>query len=70
MSLFVSMHFRFKLDVNANFTMQYGKRVFDSETFLLSPPLTPKDLSLLICYYITLCYSEELVLGRSFNQKN
>ena len=49
MSLFVSMRFRFELDINANFTMQNGEWVFISESFLLSPYLTPKDLNLFIC---------------------
>ena len=47
------MHFRFKLDVNTNFTMQNGEWVLIS-VFFLSPHLVPKDLSLLKCYYITL----------------
>ena len=46
MPLFVSMHFRYKLDINANFTMQNGEWVFISAFFLLLPHLTPKDLSL------------------------
>ena len=48
--VFVSMHFRFKLDINANFKMQYGEWMFIS---LLSTHLTPKDFSLFICCYIT-----------------
>ena len=52
MSLFVGMHFRFKLDINANFTMQNGE--LSVRFFLLSPHLTPKDLRLFICCYITL----------------
>ena len=38
------MHFRFKLDINANFTYQNGEWVFISAFFLLSPHLTPNDL--------------------------
>ena len=37
MSLFVSIHFQFKLDMNVNFTMQNGEWVFISEFFLLLP---------------------------------
>ena len=36
MSLFVSMHFRFKGDINANFTMQNGERVFISAFFFIT----------------------------------
>ena len=35
MPLFVSMHFRFKLDINANFTAQHGEWVFIIVLFLL-----------------------------------
>ena len=54
MPLFASMHFKFKLDINANFTMQNGEWVLSSGFFLLSTDLTSKDLSLFICYYVTL----------------
>ena len=54
MSRFVSMHFRLKLDIKANFSVQNGEWVFISAFFLLSPHLTTKDLSLFICYYITI----------------
>ena len=54
MPLFVNMYFRLKLDVNVNFTMQNDEWVFISAFFQLSPHLTPKDLSLFICSYITL----------------
>ena len=43
MPLFVSMYFRFKLDINANSTMQNGEWVFISVFFLLSTYLTPKE---------------------------
>ena len=48
MTLFVSMHFKFKLDKNVNFAMQNSEWVFVSAFFLLLPHLTPKDLSLFI----------------------
>ena len=37
MSLFVSIHFQSKLDMNVNFTMQNGEWVFISAFFLLLP---------------------------------
>ena len=43
MPLFVSMYFRFKLDINANSTMQNWEWVFISVFFLLSTYLTPKE---------------------------
>ena len=56
MSLFVSMHFRYKPDKNANLTMQICEWVFISAFFLLLPHLTPKDFTLFIsmlCDYAT-----------------
>ena len=53
-TLFVSMHFRFKLDINANFPMQNDDWVFICAIFQLSSHLTPKDLSLIICSWRTL----------------
>ena len=53
MPLFVSMHFRFELDINMNFTMQNRECVFISEFFLLLTHLTPKHFSPFI-YYKTL----------------
>ena len=50
MPLLVSMHFRFILDINVNFTMQNCEPL----RCLSVTPLTPKDLSLFISYYITL----------------
>ena len=41
--------FRVKLDINANFAMQNDDWVFICAIFQLSPHLTPKDLSLIIC---------------------
>ena len=53
MPLFVSMYFKFKLDTNANFTMQNGEWVLLSMCFfLLSTHLTPKERYVFICYYI------------------
>ena len=46
--------FRVKLDINANFTMQNDDWVFICAIFQLSPHLTPKDLSLIICSWRTL----------------
>ena len=54
MSLFVSMHFKFKLDLNANFTIQNDDWVFISVFFQLSSRLTPEDLRLFVCSYVTL----------------
>ena len=45
---------RFKLDINVNFTRQNSDLVLISAFLLLSPILTPKYVSLFICYNITL----------------
>ena len=54
MPLLVNMHFRFKLDIDVNFTRQNSDLVLISAFLLLSPILTPKYVSLFICYNITL----------------
>ena len=55
MPLFVSMHFRFKLDIDGNFTMQNGEWVFIKAFFQLSRSLVlTQRLSLFIYYYIML----------------
>ena len=46
------MHFRFKTDINTNFTMQNIDWLFIGAFFLLSTHLVPKDLPLFICYLI------------------
>ena len=56
MSLFVSMYFRFKLDIKENFTKQNGEWVFISVFFsVINSFDTQREKSFsFICYYITL----------------
>ena len=62
--------FRFKLDRIANFTIQNDECIFLSVFFLLSPPLTPKDLSLFIsqCYLIMPLFLSMMRKNKSASQ--